>query len=113
MKASSMAVRIMFITLLRRAGRACSRHRDFDYMMGTGITGFNRMAESSGTRNGKENARAPKAGLPPAARRALAEAEARRAAAGNEEPAREIGGRGGADPARYGDWEVKGIAVDF
>ena len=26
---------------------------------------------------------------------------------------REIGGRGGLDPARYGDWEVKGIACDF
>ena len=22
-------------------------------------------------------------------------------------------GRGGKDPARYGDWEVKGVAVDF
>lgn len=27
--------------------------------------------------------------------------------------AREVGGRGGLDPVRYGDWEVKGIAVDF
>ncbi|WP_223477337.1 DUF1674 domain-containing protein [Oricola indica] len=53
--------------------------------------------------------------LPPAARRALAEAEARRAemAAAEEKRRREIGGRGGKDPARYGDWEVKGIAVDF
>ena len=25
----------------------------------------------------------------------------------------EFGGRGGLDPARYGDWEVKGIASDF
>jgi hypothetical protein len=49
-----------------------------------------------------------------AAKRALAEGEARRRAA--EEAARaprELGGRGGLDPARYGDWEVKGIACDF
>lgn len=50
-----------------------------------------------------------------AAQRALAEAEARRAeqakaAAAN---AKEVGGRGGLDPARYGDWEIKGIACDF
>ena len=50
--------------------------------------------------------------LPPAARRALAEAAARRANGAPERP-REIGGRGGEDPVRYGDWEVKGLAVDF
>ena len=26
---------------------------------------------------------------------------------------REIGGRSGPDPVRYGDWEKSGIAVDF
>ena len=26
---------------------------------------------------------------------------------------RELGGRGGLDPARYGDWETRGIASDF
>jgi hypothetical protein len=48
------------------------------------------------------------------AKRALAEAETRRRA-GEEDvrAARELGGRGGLDPARYGDWEVKGIACDF
>ncbi len=50
--------------------------------------------------------------LPPAAQRALAEAAARRARLQPERP-REIGGRGGEDPVRYGDWEVKGLAVDF
>jgi hypothetical protein len=53
--------------------------------------------------------------LPPAAQRALREAEERRAKI-NESTAnrpREVGGRGGKDPARYGDWEVKGVAVDF
>ncbi|SIT83367.1 DUF1674 domain-containing protein [Pontibaca methylaminivorans] len=52
--------------------------------------------------------------LPPEAKRALAEAEARRKAAAAAAPApREIGGRDGPDPARYGDWEKKGLAVDF
>lgn len=49
---------------------------------------------------------------PEAAIRALAEAAARRAA-GEAQAQREIGGRGGLDPVRYGDWEVKGIACDF
>jgi hypothetical protein len=52
--------------------------------------------------------------LSPAAQRALAEAEARRqaAAAVPQQPV-ERDGRGGLDPVRYGDWEVKGIASDF
>lgn len=62
-----------------------------------------------------EREQAPRRPLSPAAQRALAEAEARRAEARAREAAvpREIGGRGGNDPARYGDWEVKGIACDF
>ena len=28
-------------------------------------------------------------------------------------PAKEIGGRDGPDPTRYGDWEKAGRAVDF
>lgn len=52
--------------------------------------------------------------LPAAARRALAEAEARRLAAKETTLPRELGGRqGGPEPVRYGDWEKKGIAVDF
>jgi len=52
--------------------------------------------------------------LPDAAKRALAEAEARRAATKADASTKaEIGGRGGLDPARYGDWEVKGVASDF
>ena len=53
--------------------------------------------------------------LSPAAKRALVEAEARRQARDAEETAakRELGGRGGADPARYGDWEINGRAIDF
>jgi len=53
--------------------------------------------------------------LTEAAQRALAEAEARRAArtASDAASPTEVKGRGGLDPARYGDWEVKGIASDF
>ena len=51
--------------------------------------------------------------LPPEAQRALAEAEARRRTAKKPELARELGGRDGPEPVRYGDWEKKGIAVDF
>jgi hypothetical protein len=50
--------------------------------------------------------------LSPPARRALAEAEARRAER-KPQPPHEVNGRGGLDPARYGDWEVKGVASDF
>ncbi|NUB46424.1 DUF1674 domain-containing protein [Fertoebacter nigrum] len=51
--------------------------------------------------------------LPAAALRALAEAEERRKQA--QEPAmpKELGGRNGPEPVRYGDWEKKGIAIDF
>jgi hypothetical protein len=49
-----------------------------------------------------------------AAQRALAEAEARRKAAeAAPRPPKEVNGRKGPDPARYGDWEKKGIASDF
>ena len=53
--------------------------------------------------------------LTPAARRALAEAEARRQAAeANAQPAaKEFHGPKGPEPTRYGDWENKGIASDF
>ncbi len=50
--------------------------------------------------------------LPPAAQRALKEAEERRKKAKAELP-KELGGRDGPEPVRYGDWEKKGIAVDF
>ena len=51
--------------------------------------------------------------LPAAAQRALAEAEARRAAEKPAERPKELGGRGGPEPTRYGDWEKDGIAHDF
>jgi hypothetical protein len=55
--------------------------------------------------------------LSPAAQRALAEAQARRAEidarAAQASIEREVNGRGGLEPVRYTDWEVKGIASDF
>lgn len=50
--------------------------------------------------------------LPAAALRALAEAEERRKIAKPALPT-ELGGRDGPEPVRYGDWEKKGLAVDF
>ena len=64
----------------------------------------------------------PRPPLSPAAQRALAEAEARRAAArealkenihNDPKAPKEIEGPSGPEPTRYGDWEIKGIASDF
>ena len=52
--------------------------------------------------------------LPLAAKRALAEAEARRKLAEAQAPLpTELGGRDGPEPVRYGDYEKKGLCVDF
>jgi hypothetical protein len=51
--------------------------------------------------------------LTPAAQRALAEAEERRKNAQVEALPPEMGGRDGPEPVRYGDWEKKGLAIDF
>lgn len=51
--------------------------------------------------------------IPPEAQRALAEAEARRKAQKPLDLPREYGGREGPEPVRYGDYEKKGIAIDF
>jgi hypothetical protein len=53
--------------------------------------------------------------LSPEAERALAEAEARRAArdCNPPGPVKEIQGRDGPEPTRYGDWEINGLTSDF
>jgi hypothetical protein len=51
--------------------------------------------------------------LTPEAQRALAEAEARRKLAKGAPLPREMNGRSGPEPTRYGDWESKGIVSDF
>ena len=59
----------------------------------------------------------PAKGLPPAAQRALAEAEARRREAAkalaSQVTSKEVDGPKGPEPTRYGDWENKGICWDF
>jgi hypothetical protein len=51
--------------------------------------------------------------LSPEAKRALSEAEARRAAAKPAALPREVAGREGPEPTRFGDWENKGLTSDF
>jgi hypothetical protein len=62
-------------------------------------------------------AAAPGKDLSPAARRALEEAAERRAAIDARAAAiartKEHRGRGGLEPVRYEDWEVKGLTTDF
>ncbi|MBB3918519.1 DUF1674 domain-containing protein [Rhizobium fabae] len=60
-----------------------------------------------------EGSEPPRKMLSPAAKRALAEAEERRRNQKPMELAPEIGGRGGAEPARFGDYEINGRAIDF
>ena len=56
----------------------------------------------------------PETALAAAAKRALDEAAVRRKAIDEKAAANgEKGGRGGLDPARYGDWEIKGLTADF
>jgi len=86
-------------------------------MMGNGASSFNpeaRMTDKQ-ARQDATDAAAKARRLDAAAKRALAEAEARRKAydAAEANRPKEIGGRGGLEPVRYGDWEVKGIASDF
>jgi len=60
-------------------------------------------------------AKTGKKALPEAAQRALEEAALRREEYRKREAAlpKELGGRGGNEPGRYGDWEVKGLTSDF
>ena len=51
--------------------------------------------------------------LPPEAQRALAEAEERRRTRPETKLPKELNGRDGPEPTRFGDWERKGIASDF
>lgn len=52
--------------------------------------------------------------LPDAAKRALAEAGERRQANDlKPDPPKELNGRKGPEPTRYGDWEKNGIISDF
>ena len=75
----------------------------------------NQTAPQPSAQDAGENRDAGKCSRTPAAERALAEAAARRAERerrGAEQP-KEVAGRGGLDPTRYGDWEIKGLTSDF
>jgi hypothetical protein len=73
-----------------------------------------RNAKSELMSNDRDTAK-PKRPLTPAAERALAEAGVRRAERDRkpDERPKEIAGRGGPEPTRYGDWEKDGLASDF
>lgn len=71
------------------------------------------MSEPSETLDDLPPGAAPGKDLSPAARRALEEAAARRAAEAAQTLPTEQGGREGPEPTRFGDWEKKGVAVDF
>jgi hypothetical protein len=91
---------------------------EIPYMMGKSAFAFNNEAGhamETKPQADMTNENTEKRVLSPAAERALAEAEARRAEYRRREAAlpREIGGRGGKEPVRYGDWEVRGLAADF
>lgn len=60
-----------------------------------------------------DEAKSPQRKLTPEAQRALAEAEERRRRQAAEQTPPEHGGPEGPEPTRYGDWERRGIAVDF
>ena len=80
---------------------------------GTGLTAADQ-AEPQARAAPSANASAGNPDLPQAAQRALAEAaERRRQMDAQPKPQKEINGRDGPDPVRYGDWENKGIASDF
>ena len=70
---------------------------------------ISRQPETSSSADATEAGRT----LSPAARRALAEAAERRAAADAVVLPPEDGGPRGLEPTRYGDWEKNGLAVDF
>lgn len=62
-----------------------------------------------------QNQASAKRALTPAAERALAEAAARRAERDRHpvDHPKEIAGRDGPEPTRYGDWEINGLTADF
>lgn len=75
----------------------------------------NEAEPSNSDQTAAEISEAPRRELPPAAKRALAEAEARRKLREQQEKAAaaEVGGVNGPEPTRYGDWEKDGIVSDF
>lgn len=74
------------------------------------------MAQDNVVNTENESPEPARKDLPPAAQRALAEAEERRRLAQAQPAAarpKEYHGQAGPDPTRYGDWEKGGIVSDF
>lgn len=82
-------------------------------MVGTLGAFFNFFAEIRMQNDNDNLAIEPRKPLSAAAKRALAEAEERRKVQKPVELPEELGGRGGAEPSRFGDWEINGRAIDF
>lgn len=61
----------------------------------------------------QDDKQTPEKTLTPEALRALAEAEERRRTAQQVKLPREVNGRDGPEPTRFGDWENKGLTSDF
>jgi hypothetical protein len=72
-----------------------------------------RDAKAGDEATGEIQGAAPGKALSEVARRALMEANARKQSAQSLELQPETGGPTGEEPTRYGDWERKGMAVDF
>lgn len=97
-----------------RITRTTYRFRFGPYMMVSDAMHFNIRNEAMADDEQMKSADSSPRVLAPAARRALAEAELRRETRQSDRNSpKEIGGRGGQEPVRYGDWEVKGLATDF
>lgn len=73
------------------------------------------MSDAEETSDDSQSEALPRPPLSEAAKRALAEAAERRAAIDGKTAfaPKEQGGRGGLEPSRYGDWEIKGLTSDF
>jgi hypothetical protein len=74
------------------------------------------MADDKLVKNSDPDPAPARKDLPPAAQRALAEAEERRRLAAQQQAAprpKEYHGQAGPEPTRYGDWEKGGIISDF
>ena len=79
------------------------------YMMAIGMSFNNFQWQAAMADTNKRDAKQ----LSDAARRALAEAKARRAGRVVRPLAKERNGAKGPEPTRFGDWEKNGIASDF
>jgi hypothetical protein len=97
------------LTAIRNDGHLRPPHR----YAKSGAMPTDRTPKPSATSEASEPA--GKRPLPPAAQRALEEAAARRAERDRQSSDRpkEISGRDGPEPTRYGDWEINGLTSDF